>query len=323
MMKRVCILFVTAALISGCGVSQVQAKDEDKMYQYSTTLETEKPEMNETTKQLVAAYHKSPTQENYDKLRNQVEINYEKVLDKKRAKLQELKETAKEQSKITEMEQIVNEMIEDRDNRINQTMSRLTDSRLGHDAKSLPQGYVPVMGAGENIYISALPVTNKDYIEFINETGYPAPVNWSNGMYPDKEEDFPVTYVSYADCLAYCEWMNEKTDQGIYRLPSETEWELAAGHMPKDAAMNAGKVEAGITSVYAYSDTLGASGAIDMWGNVWEWTSTPGSTANTAAVKGGSWDSPKTDCRTEYREESRYQSSGYDNVGFRLILEQF
>ena len=45
MMKRVCILFVTAVLISGCGVSQVQAKNEAKMYQYSTTLETEKPDV--------------------------------------------------------------------------------------------------------------------------------------------------------------------------------------------------------------------------------------------------------------------------------------
>ncbi len=103
----------------------------------------------------------------------------------------------------------------------------------------------------------------------------------------------------------------------MYRLPTEKEWEQAAGHMPKDADFNAGENK-GITPVNAFSRTLSASGAIDMWGNVWEWTSTS-RTQNTKAVKGGSWNSARTDCRTEERTESRTLGNGYDNVGFRVV----
>ena len=292
---------------------------DSSMYKYSTTLEVAKPELDEVTKQLVSNYQKNPTSENYDALRAQVAIDYDKVVDKKKAKLEELKQTAKEQSKITEMEDIVNEMISDRENRINQTMLRLTDSRL-RPGSTNEEGYVPVMGAGQNIYISTIPVTCKDYLLFIQSTGYTAPSNWTNNLYPEGWDDYPVTYVSYNDALAYCNWMTSNDADSSYRLPTESEWELAAGHMPKDAAMNTGGTS-GITSVYTYTDTIGASGAIDMWGNVWEWTNTHRDSDNNMAVKGGAFDSSKTDCRTEYRDESRDSSLCYNNVGFRIIKE--
>ncbi|MBR1777924.1 MAG: SUMF1/EgtB/PvdO family nonheme iron enzyme [Alphaproteobacteria bacterium] len=90
-------------------------------------------------------------------------------------------------------------------------------------------------------------------------------------------------------------------------MPTQAEWELAAGHMPKDADMNCGENK-GTTPVAAYAQTISASGAIDMWGNVWKWTSTPiiaqtgkekGQTVN--EIKGGSWYSHRTNCRTENR----------------------
>ena len=73
----------------------------------------------------------------------------------------------------------------------------------------------------------------------------------------------------------------------------------------------------------AYADvTRGAHGAVDFWGNVWEWTSTVRAEANgdtILGVKGGSWKSARTDCRTEYREEGRDAAMGYADVGFRVI----
>lgn len=135
------------------------------------------------------------------------------------------------------------------------------------------------------------------------------------------EDLFPVNYISYNDAVAYCEWLTGKDGVNTYRLPTESEWELAAGHMPKDADFNCG-VNPGRTPVNEYeSNTRGAHGAIDFWGNVWEWTSTKRDDAgeNILGVKGGSWSSARTDCRTEYRKEGRNQSTGYEDVGFRVI----
>lgn len=298
-----------------------QSADDTLMYQYSTTVEKEKPELDEITRQLIADYRKNPTQENYDLLRAQVGINYDKVLAKKEAKLEELRATAKEQSKIAEMEEIVAEMILEKENRINQTMSRFTDPRLRPNSSVPQEGYVPVMGADIHVYIAQTPVTNREYALFVAETGYAAPRDWANGSYADGQDDYPVVNVSRADAEAYCAWLSSKDDFAEYRLPSEAEWELAAGHMPKDADMNSG-VSDGIVSVYAYSQTTAASGAIDMWGNVWEWTDTDRGDTGNAAVKGGAWDSPKTNCRTENRAESRDQALCYANVGFRVIKEK-
>ena len=52
---------------------------------------------------------------------------------------------------------------------------------------------------------------------------------------------------------------------------------------------------------------------------MWEWTSTLRGDDGDYAVKGGSWKSPRTDCRTEYRLEGRNGETGYDDVGFRVV----
>lgn len=110
------------------------------------------------------------------------------------------------------------------------------------------------------------PVTNAEYAEFLRATGYPAPANWLDGTYPEGEEALPVNFVSYADAQAYCAWLTEQDGVNTYRLPNESEWELAAGHMPKDADFNCG-VNDGRTPVEEYADvTRGAHGAVDFWG---------------------------------------------------------
>lgn len=40
------------------------------------------------------------------------------------------------------------------------------------------------------------------------------------------------------------------------------------------------------------------------------------------AVKGGSWNSKRTGCRTESREEGRAPNYGYGTVGFRVVREK-
>jgi len=300
--------------------SKMQINPEAKSFKFSTTVEKERPQLDETTKKLIAECRKNPTEANKAALRKQVEINYDKVVAKKKAKLEELKRTAKDQSKIDEMQEIVDEMLRDRENRVNQSMARFLDSRMKPNARQNKDGFLPVIGAAENVSVAYAAVTNEEYSVFIKESGYPAPQSWSDGKMPKGKENYPAVNVSYKDAAEYCKWLTKKDGKAKYRLPTEQEWEIAAGHMPKDADFNSGEKK-GLTPVNEYSGTLSASGAIDMWGNVWEWTSTERN-GKKMAVKGGAWDSKRTECRTENRSEGRNPAKGYANVGFRIIREK-
>lgn len=320
---------VLAALMLSVMLSpSLTAAHADNMYENSDFIETEQPALTEESMQLIAQYQQEPSEENYLALRDNVIKNYEAVLDKKEAKLEELKTETEGKpggdDVVAEMEDIVQEMYINYWNRINSSMLRFTDSRLlkWKTDNAAQYDYIPVMGAGESIYIGYTPVTNAEYAEYLAATGAAAPENWTDGTYPEGEADYPVNAVSYEDAENYCDWLTQQDGTNTYRLPSESEWELAAGHMPKDADFNCGITD-GRTPVDEYAGiTRGAHGAIDFWGNVWEWTSTVREeTEDTTilGVKGGSWKSERTDCRTEYRDEGRDATSGYDDVGFRVI----
>ena len=311
--KYVFLLAALAAILCSPMQAQNKNKSGSRMYRYSTTVEKEKPELNEQTKALISAYRRNPTQENYDALKAQVTVNYDKVIERKKAKLEELRRTARDAYKIEEMEKIVEETINDREHRIAQSMARFTDERMRPGAKRNVEGFVPLIGAGKDVSIAYTPVTNEEYAMFD-----------SNFKYPSGKERHPVVNVSYNDALDYCRWKGEQ-DGKSYRLPTEEEWELAAGHMPKDAEFNC-RVEDDTTPVDKYENTKGASGAIDFWGNCWEWTSTriiaqtgreKGMEVN--EIKGGSWYAPRTSCRTENRGEGRNPNYEYKTVGFRIV----
>ena len=293
--------------------------DPYKMFENSDFIEKEQPELDEATKRLITAYQKDRSEASFNDLRDAVIANYNAVIAKKEAKLEELKtETAGKPggaAVVAEMQEIVDEMYATYWNRVNSTLLRFSDARLlsWRVADAENYEYIPVMGAGETIYVKRTPVTVREYSEFLVAAGR-APLE-----YADDEADFPVNFVSVADAEAYCLWLTEKDGENVYRLPTESEWELAAGHMPKDAEFNCGVTD-GRVSVFAYEGvTRGAHGALDFWGNVWEWTSTE-TGGGSVIAKGGSFRSPRTDCRTEYKGEVRSAEGHFDDVGFRVIM---
>lgn len=130
------------------------------------------------------------------------------------------------------MQIIVDEMLKDRENRINQTMSRFTDKRLRPNARQTTDGYLPVLGAAQNVSIAYTSVTNAEYNTFLRATGK---------QITNPDNNLPVVNVSYNDATNYCKWLSANDKTANYRLPTEAEWELAAGHMPKDVDMNCGE----------------------------------------------------------------------------------
>ncbi|MCE9652204.1 MAG: ergothioneine biosynthesis protein EgtB [Nitrosarchaeum sp.] len=163
----------------------------------------------------------------------------------------------------------------------------------------------------ENYSIDAFPITNEQYLKFMNDGGYGTykywlsdgwekvkQNEWKSPMYWEKIDgqwnvkDFsgirkinpkePVCNVSYYEADAYCKWAGK-------RLPTEAEWEKAAcwneekqqktifpwGNEPP-TEQNSNLLEShhwGCTEIGSYPNGKSPSGCHQMIGDVWEWTS--------------------------------------------------
>lgn len=96
----------------------------------------------------------------------------------------------------------------------------------------------------ERFAIARTPVTVAQYAKFVEESGYspePGCKTYSHAGWTDDPEaswrepgfdqgsDHPVVCVNWEDAQAYVAWLNEAAGlDGLYRLPSEAEWEYAA-----------------------------------------------------------------------------------------------
>ena len=128
-------------------------------------------------------------------------------------------------------------------------------------------------------YIDKYPVTNNQYYEFVEATGYrPADTNnylknWKDGKYPKGMKSHPVVYINYEDAQAYAAWAGK-------RLPTEAEWQFAAQGgderlYPWGNSMDSTKCNKGVgkmTSVVEYPGGVNPFGLFDLVGNVWQLT---------------------------------------------------
>lgn len=123
-------------------------------------------------------------------------------------------------------------------------------------------------------YIDKTEVTNADYLKFCQSAHYPVPPDWKDGKFPATEADFPVTRVSWFEAAAYARWAGK-------RLPTEAEWEKAArGTDGRTYPWGNDWDEMKLIWARSKPDKVGLRptgaspyGALDMAGNVYEWTS--------------------------------------------------
>ena len=123
-------------------------------------------------------------------------------------------------------------------------------------------------------YIDKTEVTNAAYLKFCQATHYLVPPDWKDDTFPAGEADFPVTRVSWFEAAAYAHWAGK-------RLPTEAEWEKAArGTDGRTYPWGNDWKEQNLIWNRSKPDKVGSKpagaspyGALDMAGNVYEWTS--------------------------------------------------
>ena len=153
-------------------------------------------------------------------------------------------------------------------------------------------------------------------------------------------EHQPVVGVSWYAARAYCLWLSMlEGGRTLYSLPSEIEWEWAAGGCRSGAVQNVrrwpwpedegelsfrlanyGNKIGATTVVGSYPDGRTPEGLHDMLGNIWEWMDNWfDEKKQFHAIRGGSWysDADALHCSSQYGYDP-WLSRSY-RVGFRVV----
>lgn len=177
-------------------------------------------------------------------------------------------------------------------------------------------------------------VTNEEYKKFVDATNRKPPAVWKGTTFPDGQERFPVTGVTWDDANEFAKWAGK-------RLPTETEWEFAArgtdgriypwGKDWKPANANADNQTKGVREV-GQGDGKSPFGMFDMVGNAWEWTAgdfvsypggkLPGQANGKKVIRGGCFLSRTDQATGTFRVGWPARGGNeYDNTSFRCAKD--
>lgn len=207
-------------------------------------------------------------------------------------------------------------------------------------------------------HIASIPVTVAQFRHFVAATHYRTTAekqgwaaDWTGATWRPKEgaywehphgsnsdvrENHPVTCISWYDAIEFCKW-------AVVRLPTEAEWEKAAGYdsnsqtkyiypwgdeLPDNTRCNFNLQVGDTTAIDRYPP--GANGMYGMAGNVWEWTSSlykeypyeADDRENLQALgervlRGGSWYQEARYIRCAHRHWHT-QDATVSDIGFRV-----
>ena len=196
---------------------------------------------------------------------------------------------------------------------------------LGHDPRAYCRDALPNDGHGPDLVVITRADGSGSFAIMRNETSvadYNAYCTATGCTLPGSAgPTLPITSVSEADAEKYAAWLSGVTG-ARYRLPSEHEWQAAAGSVQGKDVLDAncqvtlnGTVVRGNTLRAVNASSLSTNGLRDVVGNVQEWVKAD---SGLKAVGGDIGDSIDT-CSSQL---SRSHSGSPDGrTGFRLVRE--
>ncbi len=173
-------------------------------------------------------------------------------------------------------------------------------------------------------YIDIVPVTNREYAQFLSATNYRKP-KFTDDRYLN-HPDHPVVGIGYQDAARFATWADKE-------LPTDMQWERAARFTdgrpyPWGGGLDFTKAnffyqgKADMTSpVGAFKAGVSPEGCYDLVGNVWEWTQTEDPEVSGAFfMRGGSWNDPPDQAFvSSHARISDDPKAKFNNLGFRLV----
>lgn len=118
---------------------------------------------------------------------------------------------------------------------------------------------------------------------FVDVTGRPGPSTWQLGRFPQGQDEYPVTGVSWFEAAAYAKFAGK-------HLPTIFHWNRAAGRNMASILASAGNFGSEGPRAVTSSRLPGAYGIFDMAGNVREWCLN--SSQESRFILGGGWQDP-------------------------------
>jgi dienelactone hydrolase len=189
----------------------------------------------------------------------------------------------------------------------------------------IPEGMVRVLGTETNLgklddfFIDVYEVTNRQYKEFINSEGYmnrdcwkhdfikdgriltweeamvefvdqtgrPGPAAWQAGDYPEGQDDYPVSGISWYEAAAYAEFVGKS-------LPTGYHWDIARGGYTHLSQISSSSILVPMSNYKGEGPApvgshqgMTSYGAYDMAGNVREWCWNEAQKGK--IIRGGAW----------------------------------
>ena len=215
-----------------------------------------------------------------------------------------------------------------------------------HQESAVPHDMVPVAGAPiqggarlPNFFIDRFEVTNRAYkrfvdaggyrnaqfwqepfvkegrtlswdeamVEFRDATGRPGPAGWELGTYPDGQDDWPVSGVSWYEAMAYARFAGKA-------LPTVHHWRQAAVFGLRSDILEWSNFSGKSLAKVGEYKGIGSFGTYDMAGNVKEWCTN--AVGDLRYILGGGWNEPNY----QYRQsDARRPFDRSANNGFRLV----